>query len=438
MKELTIFLVSLLTAYPAKAAIHFDSKEYKPVGKHYTAKYNLLYYSRYVDLKEDRITLLYFTAPNETIMFKGFWISKPLVAKVPMAVIRYIGKYITNLKLQETRSIEEAIKATEKALDKALDKTWLDNLTNNSESFSLRNLYNRNYSGFPMNYYEFFPLEKTRLANPSSEVHDTTVLRLFRDSVMNVQKVLLEKTKKLFAVKDDLLKKPDFDKTISWQKYRYDNLMDVINQLTNLTYHHDTLKVSEWPLSTTKKWELYSNTPTGFHIDIDSTCKYLMILQPTLAKEQLMPAMAWKQNYGNWKATRCNLFVGDFMQEAFNLTTFPWGTKDWNASSIHSNLPSIKDFVSIDWDVAWTYANLGFPVVISTPKVGDAGHIAIAFPVDSETQTKIKDVSSALEYGKIVQAGSTNGLKSLTSGFGGNVIKSSGKVYIYLGYLNEI
>jgi hypothetical protein len=430
-----IVILSLVSLGMLRATVLFDSREYKPKGKHYTAKYNYVYH-RYITSSSEKIILLFYKTDKGLILYKGLEVSKNLENKLPAPVIKYIGLNIADVKMKETHSIDDVLSVVRNAITKALDRTWLDNLKNNAEEFAKRPLYDRNFAGYDMNYYEFVPLEKDNLSNPS-ELHDTTVLKVFSDSTLKAQAVILEKNKILNQVKDNLLKKPDFDRNDPNQKNRYNNLIDVINQLGTLTYHHDNLKVSDWPLASPKKWKLHTSSPAGFHVDTDSTCKYLMILQATLKKEQFMPAMAWKQNYGNWKATRCNMFAGDFSQQTLGLRTYPWGTKDWNAHSIHTNLPGIKAFISIPWDKVWEYGNMGYPVFITTPKPpgGDAGHIAVAYPIKNEEETTINDLSSALTKGRIVQAGSSNGLKMLNEGFDVSDLEDSGTAYIYLGYL---
>ncbi|MBX9733499.1 MAG: hypothetical protein K2U26_18360 [Cyclobacteriaceae bacterium] len=438
MKELSLILILILTVnvHSVRAQIAYNVKEYKPKGKHFDTKVNIVYYGIYSTVTTDLLTLLYYTTSNNNIVFKGFWVSKSLEAKLPMVVVRYIGNIIVDTKIKQTHSLKDALEITKQVVDKALDKTWLNKLKDESISFSDRDLYKRDFAGFDMNYYEFFPLEKNGLVNPS-EIEDEKILESYSNAALLPHKVILETNKVLSEAKDDLLKKPDFDKTVSWQKPRYDNLKDVIDRLSELTYHHKDLKVSDWPLASPTKWLLSGSSPSGFHSDADSTCKYLMLLQQTLKKEEYMPAMAWKQNYGNWKPTRCNMFAGDFTQQTLGLSTYPWGTKDWNANSIHANLPTLKDFIPVTWDKAWEYTNMGYPVFITTPKPDDgpAGHIAIAYPIDTDNENKIKNKDDVLDDGMVVQAGNSNGLMPLSEGFPSTLLKSQGKVYIYLGYL---
>jgi hypothetical protein len=418
------------------AATIFDTYEYVQKGKKHDLTAKLPYYTFYKDVKNDQLTLVYFKNQNGEPVFRGFWISKPFAKKLPMPVVRYIGEQITSKKLAKTKSLKEAIESTKKAIEIALDPKWLNSLKNDSEAFSAGTLYRREYASFDMNYYEFFMLEKHGLNNPS-ELNDTIVLKVYGDSILKPHKVILEKNKVLSEVKDNLLKKPDFDKNDKNQIKRYNNLMDVIMQLGSLGYHHNSLKVSDWPLASEKNFELFSTAPIGFHTAADTTCKYLMVQQTSIKKSQLMPTMAWKQNYGNWKPTRCNMFAGDFCQEVLNLATYPWGSKDLNADGIHYNLKTNEDFVPITWDKAWVYANLGYPVFITTPKVGPAGHIAIVFPVDDNVCNRITDPATALTLGKVVQAGGTNGLMTVNAGFSfsESEFKNKATVYVYLGYL---
>jgi hypothetical protein len=372
------------------------------------------------------------------IIYKGLEVSTKLQERVPILVVKFIGTQIADVVMKKTHSIAKVKVAVQTAFEKALDNSWLNELKNNAVAFSERKLYDRDYAGFDMNYYELFPIDEAEFVNPTT-LHDTTVLEVYTKSNLKTEKFLLKRDASVTTVKDEYLKKPDFDQSISWQKYRYDNLKDVTNRLGEVSYHHKNMSVSSWPLASQKRWSLSKETPNDFHSVLDSACKYILILQPTLKKCTLMPAMAWKQNYGNWKATRCNIFAGDFSQEALNLNTYPWGTKNWNAQSIHENLSSKIEFVAATWDKAWEYVNLGYPVFITIAKLegGDAGHIAIGFPIDPTIENEIGNLDDALENGQIVQAGSSAGMKSLVNGFGSAPLKATGKVYVYLGYLNQ-
>ena len=432
-----LFCTLVIIADNLNAAISFEAREHKPTGKHYTAKFNLTYHF-YSSFSSEKVILLYFKAPDGKNVYKGLEVSKSLEVKLPSVVVRYIGLNIADVKMRETRSVEQVKEAIRLAVMRALDQTWLNALKNDSENFSDRNLYKREYAGFDMNYYEFFPIDKHDLSNPT-EISDSIVLNVYTDSILSSYKVLLEKATVLSEVKDNLLKKPDFDKTISWQKYRYDNLKDVIEKLGTISYHHKNLKISDWPLVSGNQWGFATTMPNGFHADLDSTCKHIMILQKTLKKEELMPVMAWRQNYGLWKATRCNMFAGDFTQQTLGLSEYPWGDKGLRASEIHDALPSNKNFIAVSWSKAWEYANLGYPVFITTPKIGPAGHIAICYPVAEAIASEITDASKSLTLGMVVQAGSSNGLKSVGNGFGltASAFQDKARVYIYLGYLNS-
>jgi hypothetical protein len=265
---------------------------------------------------------------------------------------------------------------------------------------------------------------------------------LFEDESLITEKFLLEKNNSISKVEDSYLKKPDFDRNVSWQKPRYDNLMDVISEVKSVDYHHKNIKLSDWPQESKKNWGLQKSKPNDFHSRTDSTCKYLMMLQPTLKKREFMPAMAWKQNYGDWKATRCNLFVGDFASKTLNLPTYPWGTSDWNANVIYDQLPTKEDFVKLTWQEAWFYASIGYPVFITTPKPekGPAAHIGFAYPLSLTLAleiTKLTEASAINELvkggkGITVQSGSSIGKMQLKDGFSSI---AGAKIYVYLGHL---
>jgi hypothetical protein len=152
--------------------------------------------------------------------------------------------------------------------------------------------------------------------------------------------------------------------------------------------------------------------------------------------------MAWKQNYGDWKATRCNLFVGDFASKTLNLPTYPWGTSDWNANVIYDQLPTKEDFVKLTWQEAWFYASIGYPVFITTPKPekGPAAHIGFAYPLSLTLAleiTKLTEASAINELvkggkGITVQSGSSIGKMQLKDGFSSI---AGAKIYVYLGHL---
>jgi hypothetical protein len=80
---------------------------------------------------------------------------------------------------------------------------------------------------------------------------------------------------------------------------------------------------------------------------------------------------------------------------------------------------------------------MGYPVFITTPKPqgGDAGHIAIAYPIETSAASTIEGLSDALTIGKVVQAGDSNGLKVLNGGFKSSDLENGGTAYVYLGYL---
>ena len=435
---LTIILSGM--ANICHATITYHLQLYEPKIKNYNALRKIQAGCAYYNPVGggDRISILYMKASDDEYFVVGLLASKSLEMKLPNKVLKFIANRIVNPKLSESNSLDAAKDVLRVAVEKAMDQAWINALRNEGESFSKLPEYNRDNAGFDMNYYEFFPIEKNDITNPTT-IDDTDLKKsFFEDSVLSFERTLLAMNGNINKVEDSNLKKPDFDRNITWQKYRYDNLMDVMSKLGSVGYHHNNLKVSDWPLANPKNWDLPTTTPADFHSDVDSVCKYLMILQPTLKKSELMPAMAWKQNYGRWKATRCNLFVGDFAMKALKLSTYPWGTRDWNANILYDALPMDGNFIPLDWNEAWLYATLGYPVFITTPKVGPAAHIGFAFPVDIKTAidaTKLGTDAAAVKMkkeGMVVQAGSSTGKMIFNKGF---TADTGTRLYVYLGHL---
>ena len=280
MGRIAIVFFLLVQANTVRSEITYDSREFRPQGKHYTVKENFLYYSLYPNAKTDQLTLLYFKTPSKAIIFKGFWMSKSLEEKLPMVVVKYIGKYITDLKLKEKHSIEDAIEVTKKAVDNALNQKWKKNLLDNAPKMVANLRYHRGYSIIDNNaYYEFTPSHLSA-----------------RDST-----------------KPDYIKSP-----ASWAagfqsgdiKKNVDNIVAALNSHKE---HHDSKIVSDWPwkYSTASKSWLVTSDTTNYHEKEVDTCKLTMGLQ-TVDKGELMPSMCWRQiNGASWTAppTYCNFFA---------------------------------------------------------------------------------------------------------------------------------
>ncbi len=444
MKRLIFSKLFILSFLSTMGAIEYNVREYVPKGKNYNLLNNKSIINFYFKPSKEKecIWLLYAKGSNNNFYLTGIAASANLEQKVPLKVMSFIGRKILYPKVLQAKSIETIKDILKRTIEKALDKNWLNAITNDAQIFVNSEEYNRNYAGFDMNYYEFFPIEKNDLTNPTSIENKVLINSCFKDDKLMSERILLEKSGVVLKFEDSELKKPDFDKNISWQKFRYDNLLNVVNSLKGLEYHDEKLKISDWPQQSVKNWGFVNETPTDFHSSVDSTCKYLMILQPTLKKRELMPTMAWKQNYGNWKATRCNLFVGDFAMQKLKLSTYPWGTTGWNANVIYDQLPKNEDFVLLDWNEAWFYASIGYPVFITTPKPanGPAAHIGFAYPISLDVATQLlksskEDAKSELVDNKIgmtVQTGAKIGKMPVAEGFGNLV---GARIYVYLGYL---
>ena len=438
MRKAFLTMAALLICSTALfAEILYSVQEYALKGRNYSIRTHPVLYLHMSGFGSKEIIWIYFTKAGGQYKLTMLAASKALEQKLPLVVLKFIGNKITAPKLMESKSELAAKEETRKAIEKALDKTWLNSLTNDSESFANHHEYDRDYAGFDMNYYEFFPIEEKEFSNPTS-LEDKLVLKpFFDDKNLATESILLKSIDQMVKVEDAKLKKPDFDKNISWQEYRYNNLMYVIQKLGSVNYHHKDLKVSDWPLASNKNWVLFETAPTGFHSEVDSTCKYMMELQPTLKTNEYMPAMAWRQNYGDWKATRCNIFVYDFAKKGLGLTTGPWIDRNTDANKLYLQLPSNGDFVKISWREAWLYASIGYPVMISTPQIGPAAHIGFAYPIDLSLAletSKLEDGAALTKMRKslVVQAGATIGKVIAEEGFSA---LADANIYVYLGYL---
>lgn len=344
-------------------------------------------------------------------------------------VMTYVEEHI----IQEGDDEKQIVKKWLKILAQALDQRWLQALQQEGEAFALRKEYDRSYAGFDMNYYEFFPYEKDNILYEHME--DSLLEATFDDSVMSAQYILMDYEDKPSIIKDNQLHKPDFDHTDKNQVERYNNLMAIVNTLKDYNYFHERDKVSDWPNTSHKKWVLPTAKPAGFEDKTDSIHKLLMVKQPTLKKNSFMPDMAWRQNYGEWKATRCNMFAKDFSKTYLPNKAVPWGNPWLRAHEIYALLPSREDFLELTWKEAWDYVNAGFPVYFVFPKLNDAGHIAIGYP-----SVKIKSKIDAGNKGYIVQAGKDSGKVLIKAGFGAFTtdknLDDQIRIYLYLGYLN--
>jgi hypothetical protein len=457
MKRVTvIFLFFVLSIFTLKAEIQVIMMEYTPKGKNYdlskSSSVSYTYFKQYKvfepvlknpqgSTEVEAIYIFYAKTESKDYYLVSINATNNIEQKIPRLVLKYIGDFIVGPKLQESKSLERAKQAMQSAVNKALDKTWLNSITNESELFSKHPEYNRNYAGYPMNYYEFFPIEENELTNPTTIENKSVLKSFFEDASFIAEEVLMEKGSSISKVEDSNLKKPDFDKNVSWQKFRYANLMDVMNKIKSIDYHHKNLKLSDWPLASEKNWVLFETAPSGFHSAVDSACKYMMMLQPTLKINEYMPAMAWRQNYGDWKATRCNIFVYDFAKKGLGLTTGPWPDRNTDANKLYVQLPTNDDFVKVSLKEAWLYASIGYPVMITTPQIGPAAHIGFAYPVDLSLALEtsgLKDEAAALEKmrtaGWVVQAGNTIGKVILEKGFPVGALADA-NIYVYLGYL---
>lgn len=362
---------------------------------------------------------------------------------LPPKVIDYIKQYVIANQSDAKQIITQWIKV----LSKALDKKWLKALETQSDAFAKRPKYDRDNAGWgPMAYYEFVPYQDTQ--------KDTLIIG--KDTLITADYII----KQLEDEADHFRTLPeDFQSMLhknykgTDQRIRYLQLKKIKEIIEDYQKYHTSKIVSDWDNATTKDWILKTN-PSGFR-DRNAITDHLYMQRREVAQYAPMPTMCWTQNYlpeheediGKkfWKATRCNVFAGDFSEQLLGLKTYPWGTKSWNANGIYNKLGGLPDFIELDWSEVWKYTNAGFPVYIVTPKNGQAGHIAIAFPIDFNKAIEIKeDGENIYNNGLVVQAGGGNGKRTISEVWikqsdaenDKRFFKTLGKAYLYLGHLN--
>lgn len=365
---------------------------------------------------------------SQKIFFSGLDLAANLKDKFPPKVIVYLASKLLNESLLNGNSIDKSVANMLGALDKALNTTWRSALENYSSAYSDRYIYKRDYAGFSMNYYEFIPFQDTK--------YDT--LEIEKTKLVTNDFIVKKDENEYHILPDDFRSKLHRDWSGSGQLYRYKRLRVIKEMIEGFKKYNAINIVSNWKVMPGTGWEF--DVMGLDYKDKNDTTDHLYMELHSLKKGDWMPHMAWTQNYFGWsdngirlfwKATRCNIFVGDFSKEYLKLSTTPWGSTGWNADKIHKSLPNMDDFILLEWNEVWEYTNLGFPVFITTPSTGQAGHIAIAYP----TTIKIADIQSAYSNGKIVQAGSTNGVKNINEVWSEMALKNQATSYVYVGHL---
>lgn len=236
------------------------------------------------------------------------------------------------------------------------------------------------------------------------------------------------------------------------QEKRYLQLKKIKEIIENYRKYHTSKILSDWDNAKKTDWVLATN-PTGFR-DRNAITDHLYMQRREVAKYELMPTMAWTQNYlpehkedigkSFWKATRCNVFVGDFSKEVLGLPTYPWGTTQYNANGIYEHLGEISEFIELNWGDVSKYTNAGFPVYIATPTDGTAGHIAISFPGTIVVIDKGDDKPTETFHGsaaEVVQAGASIGKIKVNEAWSSIKLKdiffTKAKAYLFLGHLSR-
>ena len=389
-------LLGSLVAFVSHGAIIFDSKEYDPGGKHYTAKINRLYYAEYPKVTGDRVTVLYYKTSTGLIMFKGMWVSKSMSGKLPLIVQKYIGKYITDIKFKETHSVQKAVEATRVAVDRALDQKYKDLLLKEGKKLLEDSAYYRGYCNTkwwtPEYYYDFKPL-------------------FSKDSV------------KLFL-------------TNSITDSKFLGLKYVSDSLNHFGYHHDDNNLSSWGeifkkvRSSTKRTIKdygYTRKPikddTSYHKRIDS-CRF-SYTKVSISHGKRYPVFASVSIFG-WHATYCNYFASDLRKAVFGSAIWKTNGCEKDSEYLQADVKSPSpNFVEIKKSDMLKYADAGFFVFAI-----DKGHITTVFP-----DGKSIEINDIHYPSKVIQAGDKTGIVELVKVWNGFVGDKTIKVYLYLGHL---
>lgn len=363
--------------------------------------------------------------------------------QIPDKVVQLIEDYVIKKGLQENYSgshiisgdVLNVLKKSLSAIGKIGDQNWNQAVQNYGEEFSKRFEYRRDYAGFDMNYYEFFPVDTVELNYKTKE--EDVLKALFEGENTQGEYIIFDHTDGLIKIDES---KYHADFIGSNQADRRNNLIYIQNTLKNYAYIHTDKKVSDWGSAESDTWILHSTKQTGF-VDKDlEEHKLIMALEAKIKKNEYMPIMAWRQNYGVWKATRCNIFAADFSSTYLPNKKVPWGSRTAHtADGIYKN---VKNFEGV-YELSFTnevvqYAKLGFPVYIVTPTTGKAGHIAI-YKYNAEIKLEKQDTKEKIyKDGIVVQAGDLLGIQPISEAWKSeSKFMTNAKAFVYLKYLIE-
>jgi hypothetical protein len=392
-----LLLLAIVSVFVIHArAITFERKYFKPKGKNFTGSTNHLYYW-HTDKTTDKLTMLYYKTSTGVCVFKGFEISKSLQEKLPLIVIKYIGKYITEPKLASSKSLDVAVNATKKAVDIALDQKYKELIKSKGAEMVADSSYFRGHCNTnwwtPNFYYDYAPAFSS----------DT--------------------------VKDFL--------TNPTSSSSYPHLRYISDSLKHFGYHHHTKSLSKWNNVFKKMrgsgsrslsdWGFNASAVTGdadYHKRSD-TCRFTLVNKP-IAHGKKYPTFAAVAIFG-WVATYCNFFASDLRKAVYGNKIFT--TAGCNADM--NTVASHNDFVEINKKDMHSMSNAGYLVFLIS-----SSHITTIYP-DGEFE-EAPEEDNVMYPLKVVQAGSEVGIVALRSVYPNFESKREIKSYIYLGHLKNI
>jgi hypothetical protein len=376
--------MTLIAVVIQSHAITFDRKYFKPNGKNFTGSINHLYYWP-TDKTTDKVTMLYYKTSTGVCIFKGFEISKSLEERLPMLVIKYIGRYITGPKLTTSKSLSAAIDATKKAVDIALDQKYKNLILNEGKILVQDSGYYRGHFHskwwMPNYYYDYVPA-----------FSDDSVKNFLTNSVTDA---------------------------------RFPHLKYVSDSLKLLNYHHDTKSVAKWGHVFKKvrnslgrklsDWAFVKSTvsnSSGFHKNNDS-CRFTLI-SVSMTHGKKYPIYASVSIFG-WHATYCNFYASDLRKLVFGQPFY--STK--GCKTDYGALTSDVNFVEIPKSDIHKYSQLGYFVFLI-----DEGHVASIFP-DSNEEIKV------------IQAGDKTGIFELKAAWPAAQTSNAVRCYLLLGHIKK-
>lgn len=394
MKKFILPLFALyMTTIDLNAAIVYEAKEYKPKGKHYTTKYNLVYHF-YSPITSEKVILLYYKTGNGIAFYKGIEVSESLANKLPRLVIKYIGLNIADMKMKETHSVDKVKDVIKIAVERALDQKYKNLLLTEGTKLVQDSAYFRGYFNskwwMPNYYYDYEPA-----------FSQDTINNFLTNSII-----------------DD----------------RFPGINYITDTLKHFNYHHDTKSIAKWG-EIFKKVRFTTNERTirdygfvntsiknddSYHKRSDS-CRFTL-KKVNISHGKRYPVFASVSIFG-WQATYCNYLASDLRKAVF-------GNPLWETNGCkkdYTYLTSNSDFVEITKSEIYKYANAGYLVFMI-----DKGHIATVYPNGEKLTKGIVDYPA-----KVLQAGSETGIINLLKVWENFVDNPVIKSYLYLGHLKS-